>query len=144
MIAAEAELIDEGESPSPAPALESETWEPEAAEAAPAAAPFVTETMAELYAAQGFREQALAVYVQLLAASPEDARLQGLVASLAPSEAVQAAPNVRDFFARMAQAPVRGAATRGAETTLPASAIDDFAPPEHVVAAESPRLKTAP
>lgn len=37
--------------------------------------PFVTETMAELYLQQGFREEALSVYRQLLAQNPDD---QGL------------------------------------------------------------------
>ncbi|MEO8620676.1 MAG: tetratricopeptide repeat protein, partial [bacterium] len=70
VIAAEAELIDAGESPAP--------------EEAVARQPFVTETMAELYLSQGFPEQALAVYTMLLAASPDDARLSGLVATLTP------------------------------------------------------------
>lgn len=97
-------------------------------------APFVTETMAELYLTQGFREQALSVYVQLLAANPNDARLTGLVALLTPSEAVEdTGPNVRDFFAQMA---ARRPNTRSAALAPPAD--DDFAPPEHVVAAESP------
>lgn len=37
--------------------------------------PFVTETMAELYLQQGFREEALSVYRQLLAQNPGDAGL---------------------------------------------------------------------
>lgn len=37
--------------------------------------PFVTETMAELYLQQGFREEALGVYRQLLAQNPADAGL---------------------------------------------------------------------
>jgi hypothetical protein len=39
------------------------------------AAPFVTETMAELYLSQGYTEQALTVYRELAARSPDDARV---------------------------------------------------------------------
>jgi hypothetical protein len=96
VIAAEAKLIAAGETPEPS-APDEDTSEHLVRP------PFVTETMAELYLAQGFREQALAVYTDLLAASPGDERLSGIVASLAPSRAVEHAdPNVRDFFARIA------------------------------------------
>jgi tetratricopeptide (TPR) repeat protein len=43
---------------------------------------FVTETMAELYLQQGFRDEALAVYRQLLAQSPHDDSLRERVAQL--------------------------------------------------------------
>ncbi|MGH7710017.1 MAG: hypothetical protein ACREOG_01975, partial [Gemmatimonadaceae bacterium] len=43
---------------------------------------FVTETMAELYLQQGFREEALAVYRQLLAMNPDDSVLAGRVRAL--------------------------------------------------------------
>jgi tetratricopeptide (TPR) repeat protein len=43
---------------------------------------FVTETMAELYLQQGFREEALAVYRQLVAMNPDDTVLIGRVAAL--------------------------------------------------------------
>ena len=48
--------------------------------ATPAA--FVTETMAELYLQQGFRDEALAVYKQLLQQNPEDEGLRERVAQL--------------------------------------------------------------
>ena len=122
VIAAEAGLIDAGETPAPEDAPEFET-NAEAVSAAPA--PFVTETMAELYVAQGFREEARAVYVQLLAAHPEDVRLQGLAASLAPAQRARDAdapePTVREFFARMA---ARRPGMRGAGAVPPAA--DDF------------------
>lgn len=60
-----------------------------AIEEAPAA--FVTETMAELYLQQGFREEALAVYRQLLAMNPDDAVLAGRVAALEAEETPAAA-----------------------------------------------------
>ena len=83
-------------------------------------APFVTETMAELYLQQGFDEEALAIYRQLLAQNPADETLQARVASLeigvrAPTitpltTPVQepAGPTVRDFFSAIA---LRGVAT---------------------------------
>jgi tetratricopeptide (TPR) repeat protein len=136
VIAAEGALIDAGETPAPpAPSAEEMELAPEPV----ARQPFVTETMAELYLAQGFRDQALAVYVQLLALSPDDERLSGLVASFTPAEhatpAEDAGPNVRDFFARLAG---RRAGARGAAATPPA--YDDFAlePLEHVAEAEGP------
>ncbi|CAN5355091.1 hypothetical protein BH09GEM1_BH09GEM1_05170 [soil metagenome] len=123
VIAAEAELIDAGETPAPTPAVD-ETLAPDAV----ARPPFVTETMAELYLAQGFREQALAVYSDLLAASPNDERLAGIVASLAPESAPSAdaaGPNVRDFFARIASRRPGSAAA-----ALEPPAYDDFAADE--------------
>jgi tetratricopeptide (TPR) repeat protein len=78
---------------------------------------FVTETMAELYLQQGFRDEALNVYRQLLAQNPNDATLRsrvehlegGAPSSVADAAAVDvAAPNgagpvtVRSFFAALA------------------------------------------
>ncbi|NUO39612.1 MAG: tetratricopeptide repeat protein [Gemmatimonadaceae bacterium] len=94
--------------PAPEPA-----WEPEpvpareparAPEPAPVTrgAPFVTETMAELFVKQGFREQALEVYRQLLAANPHDARLQQRLADLQPAAPAAPGESVRDFFGRLA------------------------------------------
>jgi hypothetical protein len=67
------------------------TWEtPEAdpdpaveAGAADTAQPFVTETMAELYLQQGFREEALDVYRKLLEQNPDDQNIRERVESLA-------------------------------------------------------------
>ncbi|HEX2779865.1 MAG TPA: tetratricopeptide repeat protein [Gemmatimonadaceae bacterium] len=56
------------------------TGENAPAEETPAA--FVTETMAELYLQQGFTQEALAVYRQLLAKNPDDAGLRERIASL--------------------------------------------------------------
>jgi tetratricopeptide (TPR) repeat protein len=50
------------------------------------AAPFVTETMAELYLQQGFTAEALDVYRQLSAASPDDERLKDRVRRLERGE----------------------------------------------------------
>jgi tetratricopeptide (TPR) repeat protein len=105
-----------------APAFDDE----ESAPAPVAGTPFVTATMAELYLSQGFREQALAVYAQLLAADPSNEALQARVVALTPTEPVaDQGPNVRDFFARMA---ARRPGTRAAAAAPPAD--DDFAPAE--------------
>lgn len=48
--------------------------------------PFVTETMAELYLRQGFREEALEVFRQLLVQRPNDLRLQERVRELTVTE----------------------------------------------------------
>ena len=122
VIAAEAALITVGHTP--APPLPVDEALPPLAVSRP---PFVTETMAELYLAQGFREQALAVYVDLLAASPDDQRLAAIVESLAPVPQADAGPNVRDFFARMA-----GRRPGSAAAAQEPPAYDDFANDEPV------------
>ncbi|MEO8334242.1 MAG: tetratricopeptide repeat protein [bacterium] len=123
VLAAETELIDAGETPAPEPALEFDgALEPEPPPPV-ASEPFVTETMAELYVAQGLHDQALGVYTRLLAANPSDDRLQTLVASLAPQHREHETEiTVREFFARMAS---RRPGVRGASATPPAD--DDFA-----------------
>ena len=138
VIAAEAELIDAREGfdlptePAPAPrssagsAVEAESSAEAVAPPTPPrvtpSQPFVTETMAELYMKQGFREQALDVYKLLLAASPENERLKERVAELQRRDEVDSGPNVREFFARIA-ARRPG---EGGEASVP-PANDDFA-----------------
>lgn len=85
-------------------------------------APFVTETMAELYLQQGFDEEALAIYRQLLAQNPADETLQARVASLeigvrAPTitplttpAQESTGPSIRDFFSAIALRGVVAAA----------------------------------
>jgi tetratricopeptide (TPR) repeat protein len=90
--------------------------------------PFVTETMAELYLKQGFRTEALAVYEQLSAANPGDARLVARVTSLridTTAPAPSSGPPVREFFARLA---ARRPGERAAAAAPPAE--DDFASSE--------------
>ena len=93
--------------------------------------PFVTETMAELYLQQGFRNEALEVYEQLAAAAPDDSALHdrveelrqppaaegqgsgahGAISEAAPDVAAappapaapSSAPTARDFFAALAR-----------------------------------------
>jgi len=148
VIAAEAELIDAREATSvadatetvgsyvPAPPRESAPAgaSPTAAAASPPppppprvtpSQPFVTETMAELYMKQGFREQALDVYKLLLAASPDNQRLRDRVAELQPREDADSGPNVREFFARLAARRPGGTGAIAAAAEPPAN--DDFA-----------------
>jgi hypothetical protein len=133
-------------------------------ESVPAA--FVTETMAELYLQQGFRNEALAVYRELLSRNPADASLRervdqiesGSMSSLGMAtlseDVVQSARkrqtgrparSVRSFFASLAsrrapsppsQSYVGADATDDAPAEAPAS---DYAlVSEPVTAAESP------
>jgi tetratricopeptide (TPR) repeat protein len=84
----------------------------------PPATPFVTETMAELFAAQGKHAEAADVYRQLLAQRPEDAVLAERLAAV---EAIAAgsAQTLGALLGRLAQArPVAG----GAEMAAAASA----------------------
>src|SRR5260221_1388024 len=125
VIAAEAELIDEI-----VPAEEAAPVSP--------SAPFVTETMAELYLSQEFRDEARSVYEQLLAAHPDDERLQGLVVSLAPEYAPPAhtGPLLRDFLLRIASRHAGQSAAMDAEPASTDSADAGFAEPEAVSYAE--------
>jgi tetratricopeptide (TPR) repeat protein len=74
------------------------------------AAPFVTETMAELYVQQGFTDEALAIYRVLLSQQPHDQTLRDRIAALedvgAPSSGSSPAergPTVAEFFGRFAR-----------------------------------------
>jgi hypothetical protein len=125
VLAGQAAILDaaeEEEAQVPPPIPESAMASEDIVEAPVANPPFVTETMAELYLAQGFREQALGVYEQLLAASPSDERLRGLVDSLSIAQAAtDSGPTVREFFARMS---ARRPGLRAAAAAPPAD--DDF------------------
>ena len=113
-------------------------------------AAFVTETMAELYLQQGFRNEALAVYRELLARSPADASLRdrieqiesGSISSIgmaSVSENVvesalkrqQARPgrSVRSFFAALASR--RAPAPREYLAEAPADAFVEHGEPEY-------------
>jgi hypothetical protein len=105
--------------------------------------PFVTETLAELYLQQGFREEALAIYRQLAERSPGDEALRRRIESLeqvpaspvaqsseAPSENRAASQSVRTFFSRLAR---RNAVTPSA----PAEATKSTTPEVPFAAAAS-------
>ena len=156
VIAAEAEHAPVAAAPASAPEAEPAAM-PELAELQPVAepevvepsapapsAPFVTETMAELYMSQGLRNQAREVYEQLVGANPGDERLRARLAavSVVATPVIQTGPRAREFFARLASRRPGG---RSAATMPPAS--DDFAPDpataeepaeQSAIAAESP------
>ncbi len=108
-----------------APAVTDEVEDEEAPAAESPA--FVTETMAELYLQQGFHDEALSIYRQLLAQQPEDPTLRDRVAALergASSAVVEgivprdladrAGQSVRSFFAHFARRqPRQRAAQQG-------------------------------
>jgi tetratricopeptide (TPR) repeat protein len=135
VIAAEAELIDAREAIELPPPPSAPPPPPRVTPSQP----FVTETMAELYMKQGFREQALDVYKLLLAASPDNPRLRDRVAELQPRDDADAGPNVRDFFARLA---ARRPGDQGAATVPPAS--DDFASFESFETLPEPTAASTP
>ena len=101
--------------------------------------PFVTETMAELYLKQGFRQEALSVYQQLVTLHPGDERLAAKAASLhaeLTAPAKRSGPPVREFFARFA---ARRPGERAAASAPPA--FDDFGPSDED---ETPAQGAAP
>ena len=124
VIAAEAELLAADETEEAASVKE-------AALSAPAA-PFVTATMAELFVRQGFREQALDVYRQLLASNPSDEGIRARIAQLQPPAPAAAGDSVRDFLARFA---TRRPGERGAAVAPPSN--DDFVSFERIPSTES-------
>lgn len=81
-------------------------------------APFVTETLAELYLQQGFRDEALAIYRQLAERDPSDETLKDRIAAIEKPVVVEEPPapvaqtwsdpssqSVRTFFSRLARRP---------------------------------------
>jgi tetratricopeptide (TPR) repeat protein len=97
--AAEATLLDEAQVV--AAEHEAADEEPAFVDETPAA-PFATETMAELYLRQGLRSEAIAVYRQLIEQRPDDLTLHAALASIemetpAPA-AAEHGPNARAFF----------------------------------------------
>jgi hypothetical protein len=102
--------------------------------AAQPATPFVTETLAELYLKQGFRDEALAIYRQLAERNPGDESLRHRLQSIeqsqeepvapsaeAPAENRAASQSVRTFFSRLAR---RNAATSPTPTEASKPAPD--------------------
>lgn len=111
-------------------------FDAEAAPATPPAAPFVTETMAGLLAAQGHTDQALDVYAQLLAQRPGDPRLLAQVAALRGEQPAQNAsvelhvgppdsgPNASDALAAAVQDDVADQLVEDSTTAHDAAARD--------------------
>jgi tetratricopeptide (TPR) repeat protein len=93
---------------------------PTDAVSAPTPAPFLTETLAELYLQQGFRDEALAIYRQLLDRNPTNEALKSRMVALehgevsppsqVPAERRAASQSVRTFFSRLARRPAAAAA----------------------------------
>lgn len=122
-------VVDSASVPGHAPELRD-------AAATPMAAPFITETLAELYLRQGFRDEALSIYRQLLDRNPQSQSLQDRIDAIEKAPTVEpavsseeateraASQSVRTFFSRLARrqvasAPVAqtgGVATRRPET----------------------------
>ena len=135
------------------------TLREDAPPAAATPAAFVTETMAELYLQQGFHDEALAVYRQLLEQHPNDANLRERVAQLESGSvsalsaaavsssvieaaqqrgAAQGGRSVRSFFASLAsrRAPARPA-DAGTDRESPAGGGGEEASAAEATAADA-------
>ena len=107
-------------------------FDAEASHVGDSPAPFVTETMAELYLSQGFREEALEVYKQLSAQNPNDESLKDRVraiegggrSSVAFEKVVaEQAESARGFFAALAnRRPVSGRGSGASASAAPVAA----------------------
>jgi len=108
------------------------TFDTDASHVSETPAPFVTETMAELYLTQGFRAEALEVYKQLSAQNPSDESLKDRVrsieggsrSSLAFDKVIGEEPNTaRGFFAALSgRRPVGGNGSSAITATAPVAA----------------------
>jgi tetratricopeptide (TPR) repeat protein len=112
----------------------------------PSQPPFVTETMAKLYLDQGHRDEALAIYRQLVDRAPEDAQLRARVAELEAPPA-PAGPTIREFlqaiFARRDHSVIdTGASAAPIETSDPTGDADTSA--SDAVPAEEPLAEGGP
>ena len=111
-----------------------------AAEAEPAVppAPFITETLAELYLQQGFRDEALSIYRQLVVREPENQGLKDRIAAIEkgdvpkgsqtpeiPADERAASQSVRTFFSRLARRPAVLPSQDTAVSHAPSSANPD-------------------
>jgi hypothetical protein len=89
-------------------------------------APFVTETLAELYLQQGFRDEALSIYRQLGEREPSNFALRDRMEAIEKTGSEQStaepqaaaserasAESVRTFFSRLARRPAGGASRPG-------------------------------
>jgi tetratricopeptide (TPR) repeat protein len=120
----------------------------------PAATPFVTKTMAELYVQQGMLNDALSVYKQLAAIHDEpefhekiqalEAEVAATAAATAPSHATDTGMTIREFFARIGERrpesramSVAEAATRQHPSDLSAYFGSDQVDPNDTRAAQS-------
>jgi cytochrome c-type biogenesis protein CcmH/NrfG len=99
--------------------------------------PFVTETLAELYFQQGFRDEALAIYRQLVEREPANVALRQRMEAIEqgetrqsviapPSEAGDrsASQSVRTFFSKLARRPAAGPSGPGSHPPYGANQPD--------------------
>ena len=108
------------------------TFDTDASQVSETPAPFVTETMAELYLSQGFREEALEVYKQLSAQNPNDESLKDRVrsiegggrSSVAFDKVIgEEANTARGFFAALSgRRPVSGTGSAAIAASAPVAA----------------------
>jgi hypothetical protein len=111
---------------------------PEPAPAAPSTAPFVNETMAQLYLQQGYKQLALQVYRQLAVSRPQD---EGLRQRIAEIEAQDAA----DHPAEIPSARKESSVERPAERPAPRSpSIESPTPGGPSESEESPSFGRSP
>jgi hypothetical protein len=114
---------------------------------AAAESPFVTRTMAELYASQGHRDAALAVYHQLAAANPDDAEIADRIRELSSSEAPAEEAPAEEAIAAPTETPPETPSEQQAEEppvrheqipTMAPVEFADFAPAESEPATPEP------
>ena len=105
------------------------------------AAPFVTETMAELYLQQGFRTEALEVYRQLSAQSPDDPRLKERVRALETDARASVSHGV---IPEQQLGEVEGAVPVGAMFDFDATPVAPHAPIEPPEPEPEPVVNAAP
>ena len=113
---------------------------PETAEAEPSVppAPFITETLAELYLQQGFRDEALSIYRQLVVREPENQTFKDRIAAIEkgdvpqgsqtpeiPADERAASQSVRTFFSRLARRPAVVTNQESADSNAPSSTTPD-------------------
>jgi hypothetical protein len=138
------ELIGDDAPVEPTPELTpSDGVDPIAPTATPAAEVFVTETMAELYVRQGLRQEAIAVYRQLISARPDDDGLRDRLRDL-ENGARKSRSTARAFFANLAG---RRATPMRAQPVVEASALPALAEPDQeagVALGDAPAADDAP
>ncbi len=128
------------------------TFDAEASHVSETPAPFVTETMAELYLSQGFREEALEVYKQLSAQYPNDESLKDRVRSIEgggrssvafEKVVTEEANTARGFFAALSnRRPVSGNGSAASAPVAPAADSSATPVPSGVLVAAGGTLDT--
>ena len=130
------------------------TFDAEASHVSETPAPFVTETMAELYLSQGFREEALEVYKQLSAQNPNDESLKDRVRSIEgggrssvafEKVVTEEADSARGFFAALSnRRPVggNGSARSSAATPVGSPVVAAVSAPAGVLVSAGGTLDT--